>query len=79
MGNNPSCSTNTWNKPASCMIACCARMLGKSNMVLCHTEIHSCHWHIPIDDGQLCAHPSSQQIVHGILPTGWSAPATDIC
>jgi len=59
--------------------ACCARMLGKSNLVMCHTEISFCRWLIPVGDEKLCLHPSNREIAQGILPAGWATSAPGIC
>jgi hypothetical protein len=77
MGSNP--PGDTRSKQATGISACCARMLGKSNLAACHTDIHLCHWRFPANNMQFCAHPSNRQIAEGIMPTGWSISDPNIC
>jgi hypothetical protein len=66
MDNNP--ISDTWNKPETSIVDCHALILGKSNLVMCHTKRSSCPWRVRFDSEKLCLHPSNREIAQGILP-----------
>ena len=49
------------------LTSCRAKVIGKSSLVACLTEIHTCCCRFPIGTGKFCAHPLNSMIAQSEL------------